>query len=134
MDGDTDTAPVQQDFENVVKEHIQYIKTSGGEPATAEVGNGSTHHGPVTDVRLQDFDMETIDTVSKRVVGNGVSQSVANGVNHMANGVSHLVNGFGAVRAPAMGNGAAPQYTSLDRGRVDARNPYSEVNFMDGNI
>lgn len=113
MDGDTDTAPVQEDFKGVVKEHIEYIKSSENEPPIAHpdtnVPNG---RGPPT-------------------VGNGVAKTVANGVNHLANGVTHMINGYGPVKAPAMGNGAVPQkYTNLQ----ETSNGYSEVNFMDGHI
>ncbi|CAG9860804.1 unnamed protein product [Phyllotreta striolata] len=84
VDGDTDTAPVQQDFRNVVKEHVDYLKSQSQESALA-VRNGNIPNGhglPNGRVQengqLQDVDDEPIDTISKRV---------SNGVNHMSNGV-----------------------------------------------
>lgn len=125
VDGDTDTAPVQEDFKNVVKEHIAYITTSDHEPPTAQAGRSPVANGHAT--------LEQPRPGSVKRVGNGVAHGVANGVNHMANGVSHMVNGYGPVKAPQIGNGVA-KYAGLANDRGEMRNNHSEVNFMDGNI
>lgn len=105
VDGDTDTAPVQDDFKQVVREHIDYLKNSHN--SLPPVQNGHTESTIVED-------LDGIETVSKRV-GNGI----ANGVNHMANGLAHMGNGYGPLKAP-------PLAQTLQRN--------SELNFMDGHI
>lgn len=94
MDGDTDTVPVQEDFKQVVGEHVHYLKNSSDQ-SDLPVENGRTHP-----IAADGF--EEIETISKRV-GNGVARGVANGVNHMANGVAHMVNGYGPLKAPPLG-------------------------------
>ncbi|CAH0557069.1 unnamed protein product [Brassicogethes aeneus] len=146
VDGDTDTAPVQEDFRNVVKQHIEYIKSSASETATAPVGNGNVANGHIpngngvsngnangfanghipngrADATLEDLeDPEPIHTISKHV-GNGASK--------MANGYGNVANGHGPVKASQVANGYAgndlPQY-------VEQRNNYNPVNYMDGHI
>ncbi|XP_015835599.1 adenylate kinase isoenzyme 5 isoform X1 [Tribolium castaneum] len=122
VDGDTDTAPVQDDFKGVVKEHIEYIKRQQQEPAAANgFANGHVPNGEAT---LQDLEAEPIETISKHV-GNGVAHSLANGVRTMANGYTngHIPNGYAR---------DLPQYTSFDG--PDNRQMYNEVNYMDGHI
>ncbi|XP_050516739.1 uncharacterized protein LOC114324154 [Diabrotica virgifera virgifera] len=97
VDGDTDTPSVQADFRNVVKEHIEYLKTQSQETSMATqngyVANGHIPNGHAIsnghipqDTQVQDLDDEPIDTISKQV---------SNGVNHMANGsVKTHTNGF----------------------------------------
>lgn len=144
MDGDTDTVPVQEDFKNVVQEHIAYIKESrNNEMQTAQVGNNhyipngvanghANGHIP-NDTVVQDLEAEPIETISRRVgnrVQNGVAHAVANGVVHMANGHGPTKNGVanGHVR-----NGDLPVYSKLDIN--NHRNNYTEVvNYMDGQI
>lgn len=105
MDGDTDTLPVQEDFKQVVREHIDYIKNSA--ESLSRVQNGDA---------VENFD--EINTISKKI-GNGVAVGMANGINQMANGVTHMVNGYGPLKAPPIG-------------RTVGRN--GEVNFNDNRI
>lgn len=129
VDGDTDTAPVQEDFRNVVKEHVEYIKRQQqdqGAPAANGYANGHVPNGHLPgETTLQDLESESIETISKHV-GNGVAHSVANGVRTMANGFTngHIPNGY---------TRDLPQYTSFDT-RQDNRQMYNEVNYMDGHI
>lgn len=108
MDGDTDTTPVQEDFRQVVQEHIKYIKDS----TSPQVGNDSTNISNI----------ETVDQINNigKKFGNGVAIGMANGVNQMANGTAHIVNGYG-IKAPP-----------LARTITVERN--GEMNFMDGHI
>ncbi|KAH1013243.1 hypothetical protein HUJ04_002260 [Dendroctonus ponderosae] len=158
VDGDTDTAPVQEDFKNVVKEHIDYmlsniepppapqaepnhvqanghIPTANGHIPTANghIPNGHLQNGhiPNGDATLLDLEEPVaIDTISKRVVENGIS-NMANGkvANHM-NGIANLAQGVaqvgnGHLRAPSK----IPVFASLDNGhRHDA------LSYMDSHI
>ncbi|XP_056643842.1 adenylate kinase isoenzyme 5 [Diorhabda sublineata] len=95
VDGDTDALPVQTDFKNVVKEHIEYLKTQSQETvqngyvSNGNVSNGhafSNGHLPNQDTQLEDLENEPIETISK---------SVSNGVHNMTNGhVKTHTNGF----------------------------------------
>ncbi|KAJ8920692.1 hypothetical protein NQ315_004831, partial [Exocentrus adspersus] len=132
VDGDTDTVPVQEDFKNVVKEHIEYMKSQGGQAdqdydSTAYIPNGNAipnghanghiPNGNVSnDTHIQDLEDEPIQTISKQV-GNGVAHTIANGVNHLAQG---------HVQAPQIANGYARNGNGLPM--------YSEINYMDGHI
>lgn len=134
MDGDTDTAPVQEDFKNVVKEHIDYIKhntprTAPGDAipnglSNGHVGNGhAIHH---QDTIIQDLESEPIQTISNHVSRAG--NSLVNGVNHVANGLNQMGNGYGPPKIPSIGNGFASKYASLDAERQEnIRNMYSEL-------
>ncbi|XP_072388705.1 uncharacterized protein [Diabrotica undecimpunctata] len=103
VDGDTDTPSVQADFRNVVKEHIEYLKSQSQETAMAAqngYANGHIQNGHAIsnghipqDTQVQDLEDEPIDTISKQV---------SNGVNHMANGsVKTHANGFISNGLPA---------------------------------
>ncbi|XP_018571141.1 adenylate kinase isoenzyme 5 [Anoplophora glabripennis] len=137
VDGDTDTVPVQEDFKNVVKEHIEYMKSQANEQQVGHTSNGYVPNNHIpngnaisnghanghipngnvsTDTRIQDLENEPIETISKQV-GNGVAYTIANGVNHLANG--HL-------KAPPIANGYG--------GNVNGLPMYSEVSYMDGHI
>ncbi|XP_065172153.1 adenylate kinase isoenzyme 5 isoform X2 [Atheta coriaria] len=148
VDGDTDTAPVQQDFRNVVKEHIQYLRDKSSsaanghglpqgkplpngiqnptkvDPPPAMNGNGPPRRQE--SMQVQDLEGEPIQTLSRQVqgMGNGV---LANGVNHVGNGVANghaMVNGY-----------AQNKYNQLDLERQqNIRQLYGEVNYMDGHI
>lgn len=108
MDGDTDTLPVQEDFKQVVKEHIDYIKSLSR--PLSYIRNGGT------DFTADNF--SEITTISKKI-RNGVAMGMANGVNQMANGMTHMVNGYGPLKAPPLA-------------RTMGRN--GEVNFRDDHI
>ncbi|KAK9731388.1 hypothetical protein QE152_g13691 [Popillia japonica] len=101
VDGDTDTTQVQEDFKNVVKEHIQYLRDniahneitnsahiangnipnghslSNGRIPNGTIGNGRIAQGD--DTVLHDLEDEPIQTISKNV-----NLAVANGIHHMA--------------------------------------------------
>lgn len=141
VDGDTDAVAVQEDFKNVVKEHVEHIKqqqsTTSNGYANGDVPNGhvpnghvpnghvpngqmSNGHIPHSDTTLQDLESEPIDTISQKV-GNGIAHS-------LANGVKHLTNGFASKGQQPNGYSKdLPQYTSFDR-------EYNEVNYMDSHI
>ncbi|KAJ8955549.1 hypothetical protein NQ318_001379 [Aromia moschata] len=109
VDGDTDTAPVQEDFNNVA------TSLPNGNAMANGHANGHVANGFVAgDTHLQDLEDEPIETISKRV-GNGVAHTVANGVNSLAKG---------HVRAPQVANGFVGSGLPM----------YSEVNYMDGHI
>lgn len=107
MDGDTDTTPVQEDFKQVVREHINYMKTTNS-PSYIRHGDA--------DATAAEFD--EVDTISKKV-GNGIAVGLANGVNQMANGMAHIVNGYGPLKAP-------PLAQTMERN--------GEVNLRDGHV
>lgn len=92
MDGDTDTVPVQEDFKQVVREHINYLKNSS--KPLSHIRNGGIG------VTAED-NFSEINTISKKI-GNGTAMGMANGVNQMANGMSHMVNGYGSLKAPPL--------------------------------
>ncbi|CAH1133116.1 unnamed protein product [Ceutorhynchus assimilis] len=139
VDGDTDTAPVQADFKNVVAEHIEYMLNNiqqsqptaqmlsshqmNGHVATfnrhipnGHVGNGHILNGDAT---LVDLETNPIETVSQRV-GNGLTNgNVPNG--YLTNGVTK--------KAPHLLRNV-PIFNSLDNGMQ--RN--GEIAFMDSHI
>lgn len=47
MDGDTDTVPVQEDFKNVVKQHIEYMLNNIQEAETHHNGHIPNHNGHI---------------------------------------------------------------------------------------
>ncbi|RZC14242.1 adenylate kinase isoenzyme 5, partial [Asbolus verrucosus] len=131
VDGDTDTAPVQDDFNNVVKEHIEYMKLQqSAEAQNNGYANGHVPNGnAVSDTTLQDLEAEPIETISRQV-GNGIAHTVANGVKNMANGFAapangHLPNGY---------TRNVPQYSLDVNSNDNVRQMYNEVNYMDGHI
>ncbi|GJQ66865.1 hypothetical protein Trydic_g7889 [Trypoxylus dichotomus] len=137
VDGDTDTPQVQEDFKNVVKEHVQYIKdntthnippsgsTSNVVPNGHAISNGYIPNGTVAnghlphknDAVLHDLEDEPIDTISKNV-----SQTIANGVNHMVK--QHM-----AITVPGISNGIVRnKISSLNQDRRNnIRELYGEV-------
>ncbi|XP_050307219.1 adenylate kinase isoenzyme 5 [Anthonomus grandis grandis] len=161
VDGDTDSAPVQEDFKNVVKEHMEYMlaniqqtqptaqlesshqQLNGHLPTTTNghIPNGHMSNGHLSngDATLQDLEAPAvIDTISKRV-GNGVS----NGISHMANGkvANHMVNGITnlAKGVAQMSNGHArpPMLAAASRVPVFSsleNGGHSEVRYMDSHI
>jgi hypothetical protein len=66
VDGDTDTVPVQEDFKNVVKEHLEYIKLQQGAEAQMSngyangVANGHANGIVPTDTTLQDLEGDRV--------------------------------------------------------------------------
>lgn len=110
MDGDTDSTQVQNDFKNVTKEHIQFLKENSEAqqidipngnaviPNGQAIQNGFVQNGHIphannnNDTVLHDLEDEPVPTISKTV-----SRAIANGVNHMANG--HL-----ALKVPGIAN------------------------------
>lgn len=132
VDGDTDTAPVQEDFKNVVKEHIDYIKDNT--PRTAPLNNGGNlvsngnlvGNGRIQerDMTVQDLESETLNTISQQVQHN----MMTNGVNHMGtNGNNQISNGHGPPKLKnAVTNGLLSKYASLDAERQEnIRNIYN---------
>lgn len=129
VDGDTDTVPVQEDFKNVVKEHIDYIKhntprTAPGHTIPNGLSNGHIGNGHAVhqDTIIQDMESEPIETISNHV------SRMTNGVNHMANGLNQIGNGHGPPKISGIGNGFTSKYASLDAERQEnIRNMYNEV-------
>lgn len=140
VDGDTDTQAVQEDFINVVKEHIDYIKSKIDEESLTnnQVANGQISNGHIinnntnaslpkyelngvsngnipngligNDTELVDLENEPIATISQRV-GNGVAHTITNGVIHpITNGVTHTV--ANGVQKLANGYGLVPSFTN----------------------
>ncbi|KAF7269928.1 hypothetical protein GWI33_017023 [Rhynchophorus ferrugineus] len=152
VDGDTDTAPVQEDFKNVVKEHIEYMLSHRQEveatpvmanhignghipTANGHIPNGNTiqnGHIPTADATLHDLEetaVQGINTISKSVE-NSINNGYTNGKAQLINGAAKMTNGIanGFVRSDQK----VPIFTSLDNGhRSDT---YSEINHMDGHI
>lgn len=133
VDGDTDTLPVQEDFKNVVKEHIDYIKDNT--PRTAAplnngnlvsnghlVGNGHIiHQGD--NITLQDLENETVNTISQHVQNNGTNGVL---INHITTNGNQITNGHGP---PKLRNGVLSKYASLDAERQEnIRNIYNNNN------
>lgn len=137
VDGDTDTQPVQDDFINVVKEHIEYMKTKLQENTTnlsinqqangfipnghTMTGTGQTTNNPGLTHQMSNGhvpnghipgDTELEDFEPRPI--ETISQKVSNGVAHtLANGVQNLANGHAkiAVANGFVANGHAPMYS-----------------------
>ncbi|XP_017775811.1 PREDICTED: adenylate kinase isoenzyme 5 [Nicrophorus vespilloides] len=139
VDGDTDTQPVQEDFKNVVKEHIRYIK----ENSITSNGNGVANSRPLPNgipmpnqngvgprknsVTIHDLESDPIQTISRHVAQE-------NGI--VRNGVARVTNGFANGHVEYMQNGfGRNKYTDLNAERQEnIRQMYGEVNYMDGHI
>ncbi|KAL1491092.1 hypothetical protein ABEB36_011742 [Hypothenemus hampei] len=91
VDGDTDTTPVKEDFENVVKSHIEYMLSNNTANGHVKTGNGHIPNGHLNnnnkinghlpnngEATMVDLEVSSpINTISKQV-GNG-TVAVANG-------------------------------------------------------
>ncbi|XP_030749657.1 adenylate kinase isoenzyme 5 [Sitophilus oryzae] len=153
VDGDTDTAPVQEDFKHVVKEHINYMLSHIGESQQISSAGGNNHianghipvanghvpngnvvqngHIPNGDATLHDLEdaaNQDIETISKKV-SNNVTNGYANGKAHLVNGVAKLANGVTGVANGNVANHKVPIFTGADNGQRNG-----EVNYMDGHI
>ncbi|KAF5303184.1 hypothetical protein FQA39_LY10097 [Lamprigera yunnana] len=126
VDGDTDSNPVKEDFNNVIHQNIEYIRQKENEEQLNGHIPNNNEHGA-----------DTIDTISKKVhdVGNGVAIAVsngvhlANGVNHVGNGVQHMANGHEPSRLTPVGK--TTNYADLNmQRRENIKNMYSEINHI----
>ncbi|KAL3283300.1 hypothetical protein HHI36_006448, partial [Cryptolaemus montrouzieri] len=158
VDGDTDTPAVQEDFKNVIRDLVAYIKNNqvpqpqenhsqhhlNGNAIPVQNGfvpNGHASHA----TEVEDLEREPLETISQRVgngihkavpngisnghVSNGVANGVANGMHHMTNG--HMANGREAKKmVKNVANGGLPSYTSLANDRLI----HNEVTYMDTHI
>ncbi|VEN41207.1 unnamed protein product [Callosobruchus maculatus] len=115
VDGDTDTVPVQEDFQSVVKEHIDYLNSQKQEidqhpMQNGYVSNGHVPNGYVTGSQINHRPPTPIQTVSGQVsnVAKGVHAMtnglIANGKAVIANGAPHT-NGFGPPKVAHVANG-----------------------------
>nr|CAI5837981.1 unnamed protein product [Callosobruchus analis] len=132
VDGDTDTVPVQEDFQSVVKEHIDYLNSQKQEIDQQPMQNGYASNGHVPNGYLTGSQQNhrpptPIQTVSGQVsnVAKGVHAMtnglIANGKAVIANGAPHT-NGFGPPKAAHVANGfvgrngvqPVPRYQEVD--------------------
>lgn len=90
VDGDTDTAPVQEDFNNVIKQHIQFIQESKLNNKAEKMMNGRMTNG-YANGRVQNghipnrdettiHDLEELDTISRHVANGVANGRIANGI------------------------------------------------------
>ncbi|XP_066137820.1 adenylate kinase isoenzyme 5 isoform X1 [Euwallacea fornicatus] len=143
VDGDTDTAPVQDDFKGVVQQHIEYMLNSLQEPQTTipdpqlnghvptangHISNGHVPNGhiPNGETTLEDLEgAPEVVTISKHV-GNGVSHVGNNVANHVANGIRP---GNENLKIPQGVKRNVPTFASLDDGHG-----HEAINYMDSHI
>ncbi|CAH1994616.1 unnamed protein product [Acanthoscelides obtectus] len=132
VDGDTDTVPVQEDFQSVVKEHVEYLKSQKEEMEQNLVQNGYASNGHIPNgygshSQSNHRPPTPIQTVSGHVnnVAKGVHAManglIANGKAMVANGGAQT-NGYGPAKAGHIANGFAggggvqsvPSYQQVD--------------------
>lgn len=105
VDGDTDTIPVQEDFNSVLRQHIQFneenrLSTKAEKMVlNGRAGNGNLH-GRIQNGHLPNrddttvHDLEELDSISRHVQNGAANGKVMNGV----------ANGNGP-KAKPIGNG-----------------------------
>ncbi|KAK9879399.1 hypothetical protein WA026_006466 [Henosepilachna vigintioctopunctata] len=154
VDGDTDTPAVQQDFRNVIRDFVDYIKTTQSSQTpphhsqsnghTVPIQNGSVQNGSVQntshETEIEDLESDVPNSYSPHEARNGyangslknISNGISNGVKHMGNGYDHAVNGHGPKKKiEKLSNGVAPSFASL---ASDGPPAHSEMNHMDAHI